>query len=127
MELAEAGIATAMIDVSDGLLADLGHILDLSGAGARVDLAKVPLSETFLEQRSDRAEDPFLLPLSGGEDYELLFTAPPAQQEAVGTLLDRLGTRVSVIGEVTAVCGLQVVAADGSDYRVAATGYNHFL
>lgn len=127
MELAEAGIATAMIDVSDGLLADLGHILDLSGTGARLDLAKVPLSESFLEQRFDHAEDPFLLPLAGGEDYELLFTAPPAQQDAVGTLLGRLGTRVSAIGEVTAALGLRVIAADGSDYRVAATGYNHFV
>ncbi|HLO26379.1 MAG TPA: thiamine-phosphate kinase [Geobacteraceae bacterium] len=126
LALAEAGIPTAMIDVSDGLLADLGHILDLSGAGARVDLAKVPLSASFLEQRPLLTEDPFLLPLSGGEDYELLFTASPAKMAAALDLLDRLGTRITAIGEITAAGGVQVLAEDGSEYQVAVSGYNHF-
>lgn len=126
LELAEAGIPTAMIDVSDGLLADLGHILDLSGVGARVDLAKVPLSDSFIERQAAFEGDPFLLPLAGGEDYELLFTAPSTKMEAAGVLLGRLGTRLSVIGEVTAGGGMQVVAVDGSDYRPVARGYNHF-
>jgi thiamine-monophosphate kinase len=126
LALAEAGIPNAMIDVSDGLLADLGHILDLSGVGARVELAHIPLSESFLAQRPPLAEDPYLLPLAGGEDYELLFTVPPAKKEAAGALLAGLGTRGAVIGEVTASKGLKVVAADGSDYQAAASGYNHF-
>jgi thiamine-monophosphate kinase len=126
LALAEAALPTAMIDVSDGLLADLGHILALSGVGARVELAKVPLSESFPVQRPPFAEDPFLFPLSGGEDYELLFTVPPAKRAAVGALLHRLGTRVSVIGEITADHGMKVVAEDGSDYPITAQGYNHF-
>ncbi len=126
LALAEAGMPTAMIDLSDGLLADLGHLLDLSGVGARVELEKIPLSESFLEQRSLLAEDPFLLPLAGGEDYELLFTVPPAKREAAGALLARLGTRATVVGEITPDGGLKVVAADGTEYRAAAKGYNHF-
>jgi thiamine-monophosphate kinase len=126
LALAEAGIPNAMIDLSDGLLADLGHILDLSGVGARVELAHIPLSESFLAQRTPLEEDLYLLPLAGGEDYELLFTVPSAKKEAASALLAGLGTRGTVIGEVTANKVLKVVAADGSDYQTAASGYNHF-
>jgi thiamine-monophosphate kinase len=126
LALAKAGIPNAMIDVSDGLLSDLAHILDLSGGGARVELAHIPLSESFLADRPHLAEGDYLLPLAGGEDYELLFTAPPSQKEAAGALLSGLGTRVTVIGEVTANNGLKVIAVDGSDYQAAASGYNHF-
>lgn len=125
LALAEAGLPTAMIDVSDGLLADLGHILDLSGVGAGVELARLPLSPAFTAQMPGLGNDPFLLPLAGGEDYELLFTAPPDRKDAVTEALAPLGTAVSVIGEIT-VAGLRVVGADGSDYPVAARGFNHF-
>jgi thiamine-monophosphate kinase len=114
-----------MIDVSDGLLADLGHILDLSGVGARVELARLPLSAAFTARKAELGEDPLLLPLAGGEDYELLFTAPPDRMDAVRAALAPTGTRASVIGEITAA-GVRVVAGDGSDYTVAARGYNHF-
>lgn len=123
--LAEAGIPTAMIDVSDGLLADLGHILDLSGVGALLELARLPLSPSLRERWSRLGEDPYRLPLAGGEDYELLFTAPPEAEEAVRELLAPLGTQVSAIGEITGA-GVRVVAPDGSDYPVAVQGYNHF-
>jgi len=124
--LAESGIPTAMIDVSDGLLADLGHIIDLSGAGARVELARLPLSESFRTHRFPAGEDPFQLPLAGGEDYELLFTASPARKDDALALLAGLGTQATVIGEVTAGGMLQVIAPNGSDYRSAARGYDHF-
>ena len=126
LALADAGIPTAMIDVSDGLLADLGHILELSRVGARIDLNRVPLSESFLGHTFDPGEDPYLLPLAGGEDYELLFTAPPAKLDAAGELLTRLGMRLSMVGEITADSGLNVVATDGSPYLPAMSGYDHF-
>jgi thiamine-monophosphate kinase len=125
MALAEAGLPTAMIDVSDGLLADLGHILDLSKVGARLELASLPLSPAFAAVKPGLGDDPFLLPLSGGEDYELLFTAPPGRAGAVREALAPLETRVSVIGEITS-SGLRVVGTDGSDYPVAVRGYSHF-
>ncbi|HEY6873758.1 MAG TPA: thiamine-phosphate kinase [Geobacteraceae bacterium] len=125
LALAEAGIPTAMIDVSDGLLADLGHILDLSGVGARLELARLPLSPVFASRMSALPEDPFLLPLAGGEDYELLFTAPPERKDAAMAALATLGTRLTVIGEITDA-GVRVVAPDGSDYPAAVRGYNHF-
>lgn len=125
LALAEAGVPTAMIDVSDGLLADLGHILDLSGVGARVELSGIPLSPAFAARVPGPGEDPFIFPLAGGEDYELLFTAPPDRKEAATKALAPLGTRLSVIGEITAE-GMRVVAPDGSDYPVTARGYNHF-
>jgi len=125
MVLAEAGLPTAMIDVSDGLLADLGHILDLSKVGARLELDRLPLSPAFAACMPELGDDPFLLPLAGGEDYELLFTAPPGRADAVREALAPLGTRLSVIGEIT-TSGLRVVGADGSDYPVAVRGYSHF-
>ncbi len=124
--LAEAKLPTAMIDVSDGLLADLGHILDRSKVGARLQLAAIPLSAAFLSSTPALGGDPNALALAGGEDYELLFTAPPDRKGDVVALLTKIGTPVSIIGEITADPGLAVIAADGSDYQVTAHGYNHF-
>jgi len=126
MALAEAGIPTAMIDISDGLLADLGHILRLSGAGGRIDLAKLPLSEAFHRHRFTTGEDPFQLPLTGGEDYELLFTAPPGRRDDTLNLLADLGTEATIIGEVIAGNSLQVIDPNGSPCRVTDRGYDHF-
>lgn len=124
--LAESGAATAMIDVSDGLLADLGHILRLSKVGARVELETVPLSHGYTEEISRLAGDPFSLALGGGEDYELLFTAPPLLRDRVFTLMAECGVGVSLIGEITASGRLSVINADGEEYRTARKGYNHF-
>ncbi len=126
LALAEAGLPTAMIDVSDGLLADLGHILEQSGAGARLQLAQLPLSPSFRRTASAFTHDPFIFPLAGGEDYELLFTVPPAREAAVNEVLRGSGLRVSVIGEITRDSGLTVLDANGRSYPVTARGYNHF-
>nr|WP_279342310.1 thiamine-phosphate kinase [Geotalea sp. SG265] len=124
--LAEAGLATSMIDVSDGLLADLGHILEKSAVGARLDLASLPLSDQYRKDVSSFTEDFFALALGGGEDYELVFTAPPLLRERVFSCLDSCGVAVAVIGEITAGDGLAIIAADGSAYQPRRTGYNHF-
>jgi thiamine-monophosphate kinase len=121
--LAEAGVVHAMIDVSDGLLADLAHICDLSGVGARIDLERLPLSE---EYRQACGADPYQLALSGGEDYELLFTAPPEKESEVETLLKRLGLKVTRIGEMVQGNAVEVAAADGRPYTPAKAGFDHF-
>jgi len=125
MLLTEARLPTAMIDVSDGLLADLGHILELSGVGARVDTWRIPRSTHFCEAAAEFARDPMQLALAGGEDYELLFTvAPERWAEVESCLQGRL--QVTVVGEITADPALHVIAADGSPYHPASSGFSHF-
>jgi thiamine-monophosphate kinase len=126
IKLAEAGIPSAMIDISDGLLSDLGHILDLSGVGARLYLEKLPLSDDYREKQPLFLDDPLLLPLSGGEDYELLFTTPPGKKTAVHSALNETGIRFVEIGEITACGGLSLFTASGSEYPVKDMGYDHF-
>jgi len=126
IKLAEARIPSAMIDISDGLLADLGHILDLSGGGARLFLDRLPLSADYLERYSAAREDIYSLPLSGGEDYELLFTAPPGQIATLQAELMKIGSGCTVIGEITVAAGLSLLTASGTEYTPAERGYNHF-
>lgn len=125
LALAEAGIPTAMIDVSDGIVADLGHILEQSGiSGARIDAALLPSSPLFKDEAS-RYGDPLALALSGGEDYELLFTLHPAKKELLPLLTERLGLPLTVIGEIDAGTGVRVATAEG-EHRPKASGYDHF-
>lgn len=124
-ELAHRQLATASIDLSDGLLADLGHILDASGVGARIDAATLPLSTTF---RAVLAGEAGLLELAlaGGEDYELLWSAPPAAAAALAALGAELELELTCIGEVVAEAGLKVFDGAGRELLLPRIGYNHF-
>ena len=121
--LAEAGLASAMIDVSDGVLADLGHICELSGTGARLDLASLPLSQ---EYRAACGADPFALALSGGEDYELLFCGPRERRTEVEELFGKVGLAVSVIGEITSGNRVEPFDPEGKPYTLVHKGFDHF-
>lgn len=124
-ELARRQLATALIDLSDGLLADLGHILDASGVGARINAATLPLSTTF---RAALANEASLLELAlaGGEDYELLWSAPPAAVDALAALGTELELELTCIGAVEAEAGLKVFDADDREMVLKRTGFNHF-
>lgn len=124
--LAEAGIASAMIDISDGFAADLGHILDASGTGGRVNIDQLPLSDSFREAVSRDCTDYKALPISGGEDYELLFTLPGALFAAARTLAAAAGTTVTEVGMITADGGLFLADSVGTCYETGASGYDHF-
>jgi thiamine-monophosphate kinase len=126
-EIARRGLATAMIDISDGLIADLGHILEESDVGAQVYLAQLPLSAAYREHVNTYFKSPYLLALAGGEDYELLFTAPEDQTEALKTLAEEVGTPITQIGEIVDVAaGVTIVGPDGKKVPVEQRGHDHF-
>jgi thiamine-monophosphate kinase len=125
--LAAAGAVTAMIDVSDGLLGDLRHILDKSSVGADLYLERLPLSDCYREHFLHDPCELYSLALSGGEDYELLFTAPPSRREEIRSIFRELGTPVSEIGKVTAAPRLRVVSSNGEILPVEKNGFDHFL
>jgi thiamine-monophosphate kinase len=118
------GIAHAAIDVSDGLVADLGHIADTSGVAARIDAASVPLSAAA---SAALALDPALRDtvLSGGDDYELLFTVPPASVGGVAALSQALALPLTAIGAIEPGRGVRVLDADGAEIALAAKGFTH--
>ena len=116
------GLATACIDVSDGLAGDLHKLLTASGVGADVDLAAVPISAELADYAAHQALD---LALRGGDDYELCFTAPAADADAVLAAAAKSDTLVSRIGVVTAGSGLSF-HIDGQPVAVDTAGYRHF-
>lgn len=123
--LALRGLAHACIDVSDGLLADLGHILRASGVGASIEAASLPTSPALVEAFPDamrRAE----LQLTGGDDYELCFTASPEQGAAILAALAACNTTATRIGRIETVPGLRVVTPQGAAWSGTPAGWDHF-
>ncbi|QKT04400.1 thiamine-phosphate kinase [Ectothiorhodospiraceae bacterium 2226] len=123
--LALRGLATSAIDLSDGLAGDLTHILAASGVGAVLDCTALPLAA---EVRAWGETEPaaWRLALSGGDDYELCFTAPPAQQAAVERACAQAGVPCTRIGSIVAGEGLQLRGRDGVPLPVPLRGYEHF-
>jgi thiamine-monophosphate kinase len=122
--LAAQHLATAMIDISDGLLQDLGHICEASKVGAEIEGEHLPLSPGY---RALRGEHDWSLALTGGEDYELLFTVPMEQRAAIADLAHTAPAPVTRIGRITSHSqGIRVRAADGSVYTPTQAGYDHF-
>ncbi|MBI3778174.1 MAG: thiamine-phosphate kinase [Gammaproteobacteria bacterium] len=119
--MALRGIATGAIDISDGLLADLGHILEMSGVGARIFLDKIPLSPIC---RTHVGKFGWEAALAMGDDYELCFTVPAQDTGALEKL--RFACGVHCIGEIEAEPGLRIVDELGKPYRPSFTGHDHF-
>lgn len=120
--LALRGIASAAIDISDGLVADLGHILEQSRVGARIELPCVPLSVIY---RAHLKEVGWDVALANGDDYELCFTVPPARLPALEQIKSRF-PEVARIGIIESRTGLRIFGADGKRYAPKATGHDHF-
>jgi thiamine-monophosphate kinase len=117
------GVASSAIDLSDGLLGDLGHVLRASGVGAVVDEPALPCSPVVAALDAPWRRTCLL---HGGDDYELLFTAPPAQDAAVRAAAARAGVEATAIGEVVAGPGLWLRDADGALHAAQARGFDHF-
>jgi thiamine-monophosphate kinase len=119
------GTAHAMLDVSDGLVADLGHICDTSKVAAVIEAAALPLSPAARPAvEGDRQW--LMAALGGGDDYELLFTAPTGAGAKIAALARDTGVEITAIGRIEAGRGVSVVDADGAPLPVAVTGYRHF-
>jgi thiamine-monophosphate kinase len=125
-QLAAAGLPSAMIDVSDGILADLGHILEHSGCGAGIELGRLPLSEAYQEAVGLLSLDPFAHALTGGEDYELLFTLAKDRWPIAQALFAAAGTRVAIIGGIRPEPGITVTGPDGLPWEPGPAGFDHF-
>ena len=121
--LALRGIATSCIDISDGLLADLGHILTASNCGAKIALEKIPCIELLKNNLHNPQFQAAIL--AGGDDYELCFTAPKSKREEVNALSKKLNVQISHIGTTLMAIGLQ------ADYKnkklvLLKQGFDHF-
>ena len=121
--LALRSVATAAIDLSDGLVGDLGHVLARSGVGATVAVDRIPRSPILAAQAPSLQHT---CVLAGGDDYELLFTAPAAQDEAVRAAGARAGVAVAPIGHIEAEPGLRLVDDAGRPVAFAERGFDHF-
>jgi thiamine-monophosphate kinase len=120
-----AGVAHAMCDVSDGLIADLGHICEASDVAAVVELASVPLSAPAFRLAEQEPDLPARL-VTAGDDYELLFTAPAAATAAIERLAAELDLPVTAIGVIEPGSGVRLLGLDGQPVPIAAPGYRHF-
>jgi thiamine-monophosphate kinase len=121
------GIASAAIDISDGLVGDLGHVLKASGVGAKIELGAIPRSPALQRQLAGRGHAVAMACLlAGGDDYELSFTVPAARDTEVGALANELGLTMRRIGTVIANGALQVCDETGRPLVELPHGFDHF-
>lgn len=121
--MALRGMAHAAIDVSDGFAADLGHILERSSVGAEVWFDQLPLSEALAPLASDPAAQDCIL--AGGDDYELVFTAPADKREDIARIAAQLELRLSRVGSILPEPGLRILNR-GEPMPLARAGFDHF-
>lgn len=118
------GVATAAIDLSDGLIADLGHLLAASGCGARIELDRLPLADQVAGVVASSGD--WGLPLASGDDYELCFTIPPARAAELAVLSAAARCPLTHIGDIDAQPGLRFVQGKGQPWSSSRSGYDHF-
>lgn len=119
------GHAHACIDISDGLLADVAHVASASRVGIEIDIDTLPASDALVA-RIDGVAARQGLQASGGDDYELLFTAAPAMRTAIEALADGMALQLTRVGRVRAGVGVVARHADGTQWHADRRGYQHF-
>lgn len=119
------GVASAAIDVSDGLVADLGHILRASGVGATLNAPLLPLSSAVERAVAERIS--WSLPLAAGDDYELCFTVPSRLRDEAMSRMAQVGCPAACVGQIESQAGLRLRKDDGALIDLDVTeGYRHF-
>lgn len=118
-------IASAAIDISDGLVADLGHILSASGVGATIELNTLPLSKQLCESIESSSERERLA-LSAGDDYELCFTVAPENALLLDKMAQQFECPITCIGTIEEGEGLRLMQDNGEVVRATAAGFDHF-
>lgn len=124
--IAENHLASAMIDISDGLLADLKQILTLNMVGATVWTSQIPLSNDFKQFQIKQEHNKLDFALKGGEDYELLFTSPKTKEKDIYGLSQQIKVPITKIGEINSSGKLVVLDQNQKPYHIDDTGYDHF-
>ena len=122
--IGEQQLATAMIDISDGLSSDLNHLCNESKVGALIDAARIPIDPLVTELSGRRALDPLMLALHGGEDFELLFTVDPQNVARLPKKVD--GVSICQIGEITSEPGKIRVTEKDRVWDLEPGGFDHF-
>ena len=119
------GIATSSVDVSDGLLADLGHIANVSGVGIAIEAARIPLSPALINLWGEQL-DTVIRAATAGDDYEIAFTAPASLRQPLNAAAAEVGVSVVEIGRVEAGSGVTLLGESGQALRVEKPGFTHF-
>ncbi|NPV52683.1 MAG: thiamine-phosphate kinase [Firmicutes bacterium] len=127
--IAGTGKATSMIDISDGLASEINHICERSCVGARILADRIPIDEATLAVARSLGKDSLRWALTGGEDYELLFTVRPGAVDGIiKAVREETGTQVTAIGEIRPrEEGVSLVHPGGEVQRLEARGFNHFI
>lgn len=129
--LAESGLVNAMMDLSDGLATDLAHLCYRSGVGATIEPDRIPAAEALLSAAAILQQEPQALMLSGGEDYELLFTAPGRSAAEIAAIGRKAGVPVFPVGNIDSKDGVRAVycpqgSRDPVEEDITFSGYDHF-
>ncbi|MEM7008459.1 MAG: thiamine-phosphate kinase [Thermodesulfobacteriota bacterium] len=125
-ELVENVIPASMIDVSDGLLLDLERITLIQELGARIDIEKIPRSQEYIENVDKYCDDKYEMALSGGEDYELLFTCDESRRMDIQNISENLNIQITEIGTVTESTSIDLISSSGEYKTLNKRGFVHF-
>ena len=126
-ELARKRLASSMIDISDGLLLDLERISIKQGLGATIYLDRIPLSSNYKKRISDFSKDLYSIAISGGEDYELLFSSSKENEEAIQELSRIQKIKITKIGHITEQPSIHLLNKDGEEISYDDRGFVHFV
>ena len=125
--LASGGLASAMMDLSDGLASDLRRLCEASRVGAVIDLGSLPVSPSLSRYAAMKGREPSEYALAGGEDFELLFTVSPSRSKRLIQLQQRGQMKVTQIGLIRPRReGIAVITREGRERTLKTEGYEHF-